>query len=400
MLRSLFDFRSVAGASGTHPTPTTATPAQTQPPTPAPTPAAPTPAESPDHATDASVHWPALGEAPLERVEIREERRLVCTQRTVHQDGGLQVVDDNDFEEYEVHEVQEVASSVEPRRRVARLRQGGAQITFSVTARRTEERRRPETPEESSEEVPAEALEVEAWVPEWATCELHERQLSEIEVLEAMFPEELELVTPEIREHLKGCLAKGVVSRSAEPLRLQLTQHLDGPKGGCELRVEFSLPPFYPLHGASVALGHTEDAAPFVREALLALQTSLRDLLPTWEGSEVVQKVMDWLSLHGPAALASAEKAPARPNRAEPVVAEPSKADRIEQARKERMGGKFTEKWDLCYAFMKHGSCKDKNCQWRHELPAKKEKEEVKKEEVKEEKSKVKSSAKAGKKKR
>ena len=57
-----------------------------------------------------------------------------------------------------------------------------------------------------------------------------------------------------------------------------------------------------------------------------------------------------------------------------------------------RRGAKFTEKWDLCYAFIKHGSCKDKNCQWRrlasrlggadhascicpgrHELPPKKE---------------------------
>ena len=28
-------------------------------------------------------------------------------------------------------------------------------------------------------------------------------------------------------------------------------------------------------------------------------------------------------------------------------------------------GAKFSEKWDLCYAFIKHGSCKDKNCQWR-----------------------------------
>ncbi|CAE7533593.1 unnamed protein product [Symbiodinium natans] len=48
------------------------------------------------------------------------------------------------------------------------------------------------------------------------------------------------------------------------------------------------------------------------------------------------------------------------------------------QGRTHRTGAKFTEKWDLCYAFSKHGSCKDKNCQWRHELPKKEETKEAK----------------------
>eukprot|EP00439_Symbiodinium_sp_Y106_P085040 s1048_g27.t1 len=91
-------------------------------------------------------------------------------------------------------------------------------------------------------------------------------------------------------------------------------------------------------------------------------------------------KAVEWLSQHGPTALAReresshVNKAPAK--KQAPAVVQPaveSKADRIEQARRERLSAKFTEKWDLCYAFIKHGSCKDKNCQWRHELPPKKE---------------------------
>eukprot|EP00438_Fugacium_kawagutii_P032687 Skav221348 [mRNA] locus=scaffold1845:143227:156381:- [translate_table: standard] len=413
MLRSLFDFRSVGsgGSSGSgdqH--------VQPEPVPPAPMEAVPEGSEANEAAS--SVHWPALGETPEvsrlapEPAPEGERRIRVCTQRTVHNDGGLQVVDDTEFDvEYEEEEMTEEptlaesAASAPRRSRLARLprsRGDGAQITFSVTGRRTDlpEGRRggpgtrkgttveriservERSESESSEESQEGALEVETWIPDWATPDLHERLLSELEVIEAMFPEEIQMLTPEVKSHLEGCLLRGVVSRAADPLRFQVSQHVDGPRGGCTVQVEFSMPPFYPLHDANVLLRGADDAPGWIRDGLLNLQATLRtEFLPSLEGSEVIQKVIDWLQMHGPAVLSSAERDAADPKRrakqAEPE-AEPaaSKAERIEQARKERLSAKFTEKWDLCYAFVKHGSCKDKNCQWRHELPKKEEKEE------------------------
>ena len=421
MLRSLFDFRSVGHVSS-----------QSAEVTEAEAPEEPEEPEA-ERPTEASVHWPALGEVPtstsstaISTAQPDERRIRACTQRTVHQDGGLQVVDDTEFDVEYAEEPSEptlAESASAPRRtRLARLPRAreGAQITFSVTGRARAERaeprgeaqvERPAQPDsdesEGEESSPGGALEVETWIPDWASPDLHERQLAEIEIVEAMFPEECQVLNPEVRQHLKECFSKGVVSRAPEPLRIQISQHLDGPKGGCGVILEFSMPPFYPLHDASLVLrSASEDEAAWIREALLTLQTTLRgEVLPKLEGSEVIQKVLDWLSQHAPEALASSQRestarrkqAAAAPQQA--AEAEASKAERIEQARKERLSAKFTEKWDLCYAFVKHGSCKDKNCQWRHELPPKKEKEVEEKEDSKASKaanSSGKSTAKAG----
>ena len=413
MLRSLFDFRSVGSGGLTRST----EPSQPSQPSQPVQPVQPEVEEVEPEASDANsaaVHWPALGETPeVNRSQGPQgpqgpqgERRIrVCTRRTVHNDGGLQVVDDTEFdveyeEEDEVSEptLAESAASAPRRTRLARLPRGrgdGAQITFSVTGRARvdpiPERTRAtnsgasQDKESSDEEsVASGALEVETWIPDWATPDLHERLLSELEMIEAMFPDEFQVLTPEVKSHLEGCFSKGVVSRAPDPLRLQVSQHLDGPRGGCTVLVEFAMPPFYPLHDANVTLREADDgAAVWIRDGLLNLQATLRtEVLPTLEGSEVVQKVIDWLNMHGPAVLSSAEREAADPKRrarqaereAEPAPA--TKAERIEQARKERLSAKFTDKWDLCYAFVKHGSCKDKNCQWRHELPKKEEKEE------------------------
>ena len=406
MLRSLFDFRSVGSAGMVHPQATTPTPQVQQTAIPSSN-----EGQSGNDATGSEAHWPALGQS-TERPAVnatpqREEgeRRIrVCTQRTVHNDGGLQVVDDTEFDvEYEEEIVSEPtlaesAASAPRRSRLARLPRGrndGAQITFAVTGRARVDRvdpveRRNVAPPSDSESEETEgtgALEVETWIPEWATPELHERLLSELEVIESMFPDEFEILSPEVKIHLEECLSKGVVCRASDQLRVQISQHLDGPKGGCNVAMEFSMPPFYPLHNATVVLGYDDDAPIWQRDGLMNLQTTLRtEVLPSFEGSEVIQKVIDWLSMHGPAALSASEREASDPKRsrarreaelaAQAAEAPATKAERIEQARKERLSAKFTEKWDLCYAFVKHGSCKDKNCQWRHELPKKEEKEE------------------------
>ncbi|CAE8700508.1 unnamed protein product, partial [Polarella glacialis] len=239
MLRSLFDFRSV----GVIPPPPPPRPA-TREAAPAPLPPAPVPQQqqaSPSSATPgpasaaasgqaAEQDWPGLNQpvvraappvapaaaAPGERRTIR-----VCRQRQVHNDGGLRVVDDTEFdEEYEDEYVeQEVPSAAdEPtpaqaltaapkapgKKKIARLpRAGGegAQITFAVTggtfggrggagggaSASSSARPRPSAPEDDlaedsdGEEGEATALEVESWIPDWATTELHERTLSEVE---------------------------------------------------------------------------------------------------------------------------------------------------------------------------------------------------------------------------
>merc|ERR1712224_764571 len=119
------------------------------------------------------------------------------------------------------------------------------------------------------------------------------------------------------------------------------------------------------------------------RRALDLLENVIREkVLKQQEGTEVVLKVLERLQLHGTTDLARLEKEVA----AEAAAAAPplaaaagasaveSKQDRIEKARMERQQGKFTESWDLCYAFAKHGCCKDKNCKWRHEAYPVKEK--------------------------
>lgn len=394
MLRSLFDFRSVGNATSRVVPDVNAVSA--------PQSGAEVSEEQASEAPAASVHWPALEELPTEsRPSAQQEERRIrtCTQRTVHNDGGLQVVDDTEFDvefEEDPSEPTLAESASAPRRsrlaRLPRARGDAAQITFSVTGRaRAEPSSRPQRSqaqaqsEESgeSDSPQDEPLEVETWIPEWATPDLHERQLAEIEIVEAMFPEEFQVLTPEVRTHLKECFSRGIVSRAPEPLRIQVSQHLDGPRGGCAAIVEFSMPPFYPLHNASIVLQEDERTGAagagtgWIREALSALQITLRtEVLPSLEGSEVIQKVLDWLNMHAPEILASSQREAADPKRKqEREAAEPAasttKAERIEQARKERLSAKFTEKWDLCYAFVKHGSCKDKNCQWRHELPKK-----------------------------
>ncbi|CAJ1434575.1 unnamed protein product, partial [Effrenium voratum] len=397
MLRSLFDFRTVGsrGAQASGP---------------------PAPATGQEAPVLQQTHWPALGEQaaqdrkPSVQQPSSERRIRTCTQRTVHNDGGLQVVDDTEFDiEYEEEEEEQSppdptladsAASVPRRTRLARLpRRDGAQITFSVTGRAREpiegrgggartaatstpQPRLEEATSDSEDEQESGALEVEAWIPDWATPALHARLLTEIEVIEAMRPDEFQVLTPKVQTQLKDCLARGCVSRAPDPLRLQVAQHIDGPGGGCEVAVEFSMPPFYPLHEPGVSLRVADDnggSPGWVRDALQNLQGTIRtEVLPKFEGSEVIEPVLQWLSQHASTTLSRAEreategkKARRQEAAAVPAPAADAKAERIEQARKERLSAKFSEKWDLCYAFIKHGSCKDKNCQWRHELPKK-----------------------------
>lgn len=442
MLRSLFDFRSAAGA---------------QPPPPPPREREPPPVGAAGATSEgtASTHaevrrslvgrrgadeddseWPGLGAATVGAAAAPRRQLRSCTQRMVHSEGGLTVIDDGEFdEEWEEDPARGcmLASGPTPaeavpmsrgvgRARVPRMppaprgrgasRSGapeGAQVTFAVTgrpAREAADHRISSSPPgadaAAAAALPADvagAAEVvplsDVWIPEWATPDLHERLLGEIEVVEAMYSEDWQLLSPGVRTQLQECAAAQVVSRSPEPLRFEVRQTIGSAGGGFDVVAAFSLPPFYPVHTASVSLreastglsglgssgslaaGSTGCAASTGSSHILErLQAALRSEVLHGRGdagTEVVLAALDWLVRRGPAELARLREAGSTSNvmPSQSAGMAESKRERVEQARKDRMCGKYTPTWDLCYAFMKHGSCKDKNCQWRHEAPGK-----------------------------
>eukprot|EP00930_Biecheleria_cincta_P083774 TRINITY_DN73281_c0_g1_i1.p1 TRINITY_DN73281_c0_g1~~TRINITY_DN73281_c0_g1_i1.p1 ORF type:complete len:961 (+),score=193.03 TRINITY_DN73281_c0_g1_i1:189-2885(+) len=425
MLRSLFDFRSAGvGVGAVATSQHSAPPAQPPPPQPPPEPPV-MPAQqqvsSQEEAGSTSQDWPR--QAP-----VAPRERELTNRRTIHNDSGLQVVDDDEFEEGFDDQEQEappeataeeptLADSLAPaparRQKIARLprnRGEGAQLTFSITGRVHAVDSMPESraaaaassstgvrgmAAEDSEagslsdddrQTGAGLLEVEGWLPDWASSALHERTLAEVELVEAMFPDECRLLTPDVRIHLQDCVDRGVVSRQATPMRLELTQHLDGAAGGIDVVLEFSLPSLYPLHEATLSLRDASEETgdgPSARvlAALASLQATMRtDVLQSLEGSEVIVKVVDWLNQHGPAELARCERgaedkvSKAKGAAPKPAAApEKTKEEKVAEARKERNAQKHTETWDLCAAFVQHGKCKNKNCRWRHEAMPPKE---------------------------
>lgn len=224
----------------------------------------------------------------------------------------------------------------------------------------------------------------DVFVPAWASSDLHERALDELQVVEAMYQEECHILTPEVREHLEECVSQASASSRPEPLQLEVRLELASSLPG--LMVEFTLPPYYPTHAAMVELHAESKEDPFADEGLGGrpnldrLEGELRrEALSELQGSEVILAAMNWLQEHAASKLeawrpqsrlGASECSPASENSGK--SSEPSqsagqlKRERIEQARAERRNGKYSASWDMCYAFAKHGSCKDSQCQWRH----------------------------------
>jgi len=233
-------------------------------------------------------------------------------------------------------------------------------------------------------------------VPAWATCELHERALAELEVVEAMFPEELCVLTPDVRSHLEDCVARGVANSRPEGLQFEvhLRPHEDT---GTLLVVDISLPPYYPEHSPMVELrqeGGDGGCSPRSSSstALRQLEASVRrEVLAKQQGSDVLLPILDFLRdacvdlplvaprrhaapsddavVDDPAAeeaLSERDRESAVAGKARTASSWAQKQQRIEQARAERRSDKFSKSWDLCYAFAKYGCCKDKECPWRH----------------------------------
>merc|ERR1719265_1670277 len=84
--------------------------------------------------------------------------------------------------------------------------------------------------------------------------------------------------------------------------------------------------------------------------------------------------VLEWLKEEAVSKLKQIKKA--RSKEEAPIIKQKKKTEKelkeeaAEEEKRKRLADKYTEKWDLCYAFFKHGKCKDKNCKWRHETQA------------------------------
>lgn len=411
MLRSLFDFRSAAGA---------------QPPPPPPRSIGGSGSRQP------RAGYPANGDSGSRGEPAPKARLRSCVQRTVHTEGGLTVVDDGEFDE-EYEEVEEVgpggAMGSEPtpaealalsrgkpaaRPKVARSRPqpqparstgqgrsnneksvcgGGkaAQVTFAVTGGRAGAAQSSSSASSAArpdQDKAGRATAVcDTWIPDWASSELHSRLLEELKAVEAAFPGKWRVLTPDVLAHLEDCVQTNEVSRELDPLRIEIELDVDLCGESRAVIAEFSLPPYYPMHAATVALRLAANTKGDVEIVLERLLKRLHEMLLGNEGEEQLLLVTEWLCESGPqeslrpsksAGASEGEGAlqqhapsgsPAAPV-AKAKTGKESKEDkreRVEQAKKERLMSKYTEKWDLCYAFSKHGHCKDKNCSWRHD---------------------------------
>lgn len=378
--------------------------------------------------------YPADGDDTGSRAEPAPKSRLrSCVQRTVHTEGGLTVVDDGEFDE-EYEEVEEVgpggAMGSEPtpaealalnrgkptvRPKVARSRPqpqparttgqgranneksvcgGGkaAQVTFAVTGGRTGAAHSNSSASAAAQPDPDTAVRAkavyDAWIPDWASSELHSRLLEELKAVEAALPGKWRVLTPDVLAHLEDCVQADEVTRELDQLRLEIELDLELCRESRAVVVEFSLPPYYPMHAATVALRLAENNKGAIELLLERLVKRLREeVLLGSEGEEQLLLVTEWLhgigpqeSMHpskGAGAVqgqAPQQRAPGGSSSAAPVAkatgpkeSKEDKRERVEQAKKERLMSKYTDKWDLCYAFSKHGHCKDKNCSWRHD---------------------------------
>jgi len=306
-----------------------------------------------------------------------------CTQRTVHRAGGLTVIDDDEYDEVAHEDVgvdtkgadptpAEALSVSRPRAPVrapgqrGHRRGEGASVSFALTGGRPARTELEVAPRSTvvqadvEDKTPATVRIVGAWTPDWAHCELHERTLEELQVVEAVWIDNCRILNPEARQCLMDCVANRTVSTNTEPLRVEVQHSISSSSGYFHFLVDFSLPQFYPTHCATVSIREVEPAG---RHAAEYLERSLRKVVKDLEGTEVILAALDWIGQHGPSTLACVSvEVPVR----HAEVAVETKEERIQKSRMDRMGSKYTGKWDVCYAFAKHGHCKDKNCLWKH----------------------------------
>lgn len=223
--------------------------------------------------------------------------------------------------------------------------------------------------EDDEDSSAAAASAADTWTPSWATPELQEAQLLELDELRSAGAIS---VDQESLAELRRCVVRGVLLVDGPGVHCETTEGRTG------LTASFTVPHFYPTMPLKVVLrwrDRPEEGVP-----LAALEALLRDeVLRPGEGVPTLRAAVEWLRNEAPARVEAlraerpqpqAQGATRRAAAAAAAEAAPPPAP-TPDASLQRKAEKYSPNWDLCTAFVKHGKCKAKNCKWRHEQPVK-----------------------------
>jgi len=330
-------------------------------------------------ATAANRLWVEAGGKARQRVSQPRDARVV------HSDGNLRVLDDNESEaDGEGEDPDEFpalatpaasSSSSRPKRALRPPRVVVASTSDSCTAAASANTScgAGGVTTSSSAVVVAEldkddgkatciaAGSSDIWVPPWATVELQQLQLEEVE--ELLAAEAMTVEAAGLRA-LRAAVEIGILLTEGYGLRCRAQAEC----AVARLEAVITVPLFYPSMPLLVTLrSHGAESLDLVAK----LERVLREeVMRPAEGGEALKAAIHWLQAEAPDQLkalqaemsAAAAKKEVTAAAASVVASEGTQAD-------VRKGEKFSPNWDLCSSFAKIGKCKNKNCKWRHEKP-------------------------------
>jgi len=219
-----------------------------------------------------------------------------------------------------------------------------------------------------------------AWVPEGVTPEMQAPQLEELSTL----------CTDGVLRVLEDGAGHIAALRTAQAKHEVLAREspitCEAPIGD-DAVAQIGVPPYYPTQSLIIiqVRSTAQPAAPadVLRNLEKEAKQHLRELEEQHE-SRPLTALTEWLSAQAVARLleleqehraAAARQETLQGQRGARGVAEEQKRKEKEEldaqaaARVERNASKYSPSWDLCTAFVKNGKCKNKNCKWRHEKP-------------------------------
>lgn len=211
----------------------------------------------------------------------------------------------------------------------------------------------------------------EAWAPPWATPQLQAVLLEELTRLSGRG--ELMLVDGStVLEALRASQASNELLRQEAPMLIEVAVSSD-------VVVRLAVPLYYPMQPLMVVEARRAKDTKVAPAVLRGLEREVRlELSRLGEANEPLPltALLRWMKgasgrLEALAQQADAERqaahaaAVAADEAARSVAEAPAAADE----KVVRLSEKYSQSWDLCTAFMKHGKCKNKNCKWRHERP-------------------------------
>lgn len=212
------------------------------------------------------------------------------------------------------------------------------------------------------------------------------------------------VMTPELQAAKVGELSKldeeGLIcllpdrDAALAPFHEAGSQVVQGALVNCEVPllddvvVQISVPALYPTQTVAITQVSNSSSLSASPNGLLAAAASAFERDVRLEaaklqesGDQPLTALVHWLSVEGPGRIevlneeVRAARRVANPgNRGndERLAEDPRalEARSSETARTDRLAQKYSSNWDLCTGFLKTGKCKNKHCQWRHEMPA------------------------------